>query len=195
MQFILPCKKSFQLIAEGQRGKKNTFSHVVLDFSLFPFHYHSHLITPCTCVFPLHSPHSSLLHPFWVSSSICFLLQPHFCAYWFLCPCPNFFSRLNSFPFLAIFLLTQSKLPLHLPRALFLPKSKYNNCAMKVFANSQTLEDAENCCVSWCVPQHLHSLWWPKYGCQCRPYRHWVACIPKTSLSIKGQMQHLSRFM
>lgn len=129
--FFFLCKKSFQLMAER---KKKMFYIFPMLFWIFSVSFSlprspNYSLNMCVSSSP---PTISLLHPFWVSPSICFVLQPHFWAYWSLCPCPNFFSRLNSFPFLAIFLLTQSKLPLHLPRAIFLPNPKYSNCAMKV---------------------------------------------------------------
>lgn len=58
-QFILFLwKKSFQLMAEGKKKKGFISFPCCFGFSLFPFHYHGHLITPCTCVFPLCPPPS-----------------------------------------------------------------------------------------------------------------------------------------
>lgn len=120
--FLFFARRAFSL---WLRGGGNTSFLCCFGFCLFPFllwRSPNYSLYMCVSSSP---PTISLLHPFWVSLSICFLLQPHFWAYWSLCPCPNFFSRLNSFPFLAVFLLTQSKLPLHLPRAIFLPNPKY----------------------------------------------------------------------
>lgn len=131
--FFFFARRAFSLwLRQKKRKKFYIFPMLFWIFSVSFSLPRSPNYSPYMCVSSSPPPPICLLHPFWVSPSICFLLQPHFWAYWSLCPCPNFFSRLNSFPFLAIFLLTQSKLPLHLPRAIFLPNPKYSNCAMKV---------------------------------------------------------------
>lgn len=73
-----------------------------------------------------------LVHHLYIPNVVCFLGQS--ALLWsllLLLPFSNLLPRLNSFPVLAVVLVTLSKLPLHLPRAIFLPNPEDGNYAFK----------------------------------------------------------------
>lgn len=198
MQFILfLCKKSFQLMAEAKKKEKSfTFFPCCFGFSLFPFHYHGHLITPRTCVFPLRLP----------PPSVCCILSGFplpfvFCFSPTSGPTDPYVLVLISFPDWTHF-LSWPYFSWPSPSFLYTCPELFS-CQTRntVIVLWKSLKKAKHWKMQKMVVLYAVLLCAytasgdPSMGASEDRIRYWVACIPKTLLSVKGQMQNFSKFV
>lgn len=164
-------------------------------FSPFPFHYHGHLITPWTCVFPLRPPPSlcCILSGFPLPFVLCFSPTSG--------PTDPYVLVLISFPDWTHFL---SWPYFSWPSPSFLytcPELFSCQTQNTVIVLWKSLKKAKRWKMQKMVVLYAVLLCTyaasgdPSTGASEDHIRYWVACIPKTFLSIKGQVQNFSKLV